>query len=52
MIHTPATAEVKPKVAAAKPSVEIESQLKLLLDEAAASFDASAKSLLPEAIAP
>jgi hypothetical protein len=37
-------------VAAAKPSADIEVQMKLLLDEALAAFDASAKALLPSGV--
>ena len=38
------------KVSATKPSADIEAQLKILLDEAKAAFDTSAKSLLPPGV--
>lgn len=42
--------KLRAKVAAAKPSADIEVQMKLLLDEALAAFDASAKALLPSGV--
>ena len=38
------------QVSATKPSVEIEAQLKSLLDEATAAFDTSASALLPSGV--
>ena len=40
----------RPQVAATKPAADIEAQLKVLLDEAKASFDTSAKALLPAGV--